>query len=205
MNQWVARAIELLEDLRLLARRDADASIRYLALQRAIHPVQFDRQELILRRILQRVVDQVDERARDRLPVDAQGWNRPIDALLELEALLLDLIAIGIEGATHQLGEIGLAEVILLASRLDAGEIENIVDQGGQPLALLADDAIVPRNLLPRLNASELERLRVQPNQRERRPELVRDIGNEVGLQAGDLDLPADAAVRQHQTTNQYE
>src|SRR5207244_9415428 len=67
MHQRIAGPVELLEDLRLLAPGDADAVINYLELYRSIFPVQLHAQELFVSRILQRVVNQIDESARDRL------------------------------------------------------------------------------------------------------------------------------------------
>ena len=40
-----------------------------------------------------------------------------------------DLVAIRVERVAHQFGDVGLAKLVLLASGLDAGEIEDVVDQ----------------------------------------------------------------------------
>ena len=60
----------------------------------------------------------------------------------------LDLVAIGVERVAHQFDEVGLPELVFLAPRLDAREVEDVVDQRRQPLALLADDAVVLLGLL---------------------------------------------------------
>src|SRR6266404_5248305 len=143
MHQWVTGPIELLEDLRLVTPSDADAAIDYLKLHHATRAIQLNRKELFIGRILQCVVDKVDERARDRFPVNTHGWDARIDARLKRETVFLDLIAIGVQGVAHQLGDISLTHIVLLSSGLYAREIEDVVDQAAQPLALLANDAVV--------------------------------------------------------------
>ena len=46
----------------------------------------------------------------------------------ESKALLLDLVLVGLKGVAHELADIGLAEVVFLAARLDTREVEDIVD-----------------------------------------------------------------------------
>src|SRR5436190_1079099 len=81
--------------------------------------------------------------------------------------MVLDLVAVRVQGVANQFGDVGLAEVVFFASCLDAGEIENVVDQSGEPLALLANDAVVLLVLLLAAEATHLQRLRVQPDQRQ--------------------------------------
>ena len=73
MHQRISGAIELLENFRLLAARDADAVIRHLELYRAVGAVQLHAQKLFVSLVFQRVVDQIDERARNCFPVHAHG------------------------------------------------------------------------------------------------------------------------------------
>jgi hypothetical protein len=48
--------------------------------------------------------------------------------LLERKALLLDLIPIRIERVAYELGDVGFAKVVFLATRLDTREVENVID-----------------------------------------------------------------------------
>ena len=69
-------------------------------------------------RVFQRVVDQVDERPRDRLAVHPHEREVRVDALLEREPLLVDLAPIGVQRVGHQLGEVGRAELIPLPASI---------------------------------------------------------------------------------------
>src|SRR5690242_14421570 len=93
VHQRVANAIELLENLQLLARRDADAMINDLEFYAAIFPVEIDTKILTVLRVLECVVHEIDQRARHGLAVHLDGWHYA-DFLFESEAVLLDLIAI---------------------------------------------------------------------------------------------------------------
>ena len=105
----------------------------------------------------------------------------------------------------HQFAHVGLAEVVFLASGLDTGEVENVVDERGQPFALFADDAVV---LLIFFRAGEpphLQRLGVEADQRKRRAQLVRNVGNEIGLQPGQRHFLGDVAIGQHNSARQHQ
>src|SRR6476659_665314 len=196
MHQRVAGSVKLFEDLRLLTSCNANASIDYFKLQTIIGTIQPDAQELLVCRILQCIVDEIDECARYGLAVDAHSRDAWINALFESETLLLDLIAIGVQRLSDQLSYVGFPEVVFLAARLDAREIEDVVDERRQPLALLANDTIVVIFLLLRRDPAQLKRFGVQPDQRQRRPQLVRDVGYKIRFQMGQRHFFADAAIR---------
>src|SRR5205814_9927989 len=110
-----------------------------------------------------------------------------------------------VQGVANQFGDVGLPEVVFFASCLDAGEIENVVDQSGEPLALLANDAVVLLVLLLAAEATHLQRLRVQPDQRQGGAQLVRDIGEKVGLQPGQRHFPVHVAVSQQDSPGEQD
>ena len=87
------------------------------------------------------------------------------------------------------------ADLVALSPALDAREVEDIVDEPGQPLALARDHRVVlaPGSLVG--NAAELEGLPEHANEGERRLEVVGNVGHEVGLEPGHLRLPLDHAV----------
>src|SRR6516162_5840488 len=119
MDQGVATAVELLEDLFLFGGRDADA----------VGAVQTDADELLVLRILQRVVHKIQKRARDRFAVDADRWNVSRDVFLKRETVLFALEAVGIERGANKLRQIGFLELILLAAGLNARKVEDVVDE----------------------------------------------------------------------------
>src|SRR6516162_4788475 len=129
MDQGVATAVELLEDLFLFGGRDADALVAYFQLHRAVGAVQTDADELLVLRILQRVVHKIQKRARDRFAVDADRWNVSRDVFLKRETVLFALEAVGIERGANKLRQIGFLELILLAAGLNARKVEDVVDE----------------------------------------------------------------------------
>ena len=70
--QRIARPVKLLEDLRLIVSPDANAVILHLELHHAVFTIQLHAQEFFMIRILQRVVNQVHECARDCFTVKLQ-------------------------------------------------------------------------------------------------------------------------------------
>src|SRR6516225_1044825 len=97
VNQRVAHAIELLENLKLLARRNAHPVVDHFQFDRAVVSVELHAQILLNLRVLQRVVYKVQERTGNRLAIQAQGRKVVGDVFLEGEAVLFDLVSVGIE------------------------------------------------------------------------------------------------------------
>ena len=108
--------------------RNADAVVHYFQLHRSVVAIKIHADIFPVLRILQRVVDQVQQRARDGLAVHTQ-WRNFVDLLFESETALFDLVAVGLQRVPHQFSQVGLAEVVFFASGLDAREIQNVVDQ----------------------------------------------------------------------------
>ena len=87
--------------------------------------------------------------------------------------MLLDLVAIGVERVAHQFAHVGFAEIVFLAARFDAGEIQDVVDQRAKALTLFANDAVVLLIFFPRIEPAHFQSFGVKPDQRERRPQLM--------------------------------
>ena len=164
--QRIAHTIKLLENLGLFVRRNADSVIDNLKIHAAIFSIKADAQVLVCVRIFHRVIHQVQERTRNGLAVHLQRRQVVLDLFFKMKSVLLDLKAVGFQRASHQVCYVGFAEGIFLLPCLDTREIENIVDQPGQPFALFADDLVVLMLLGWASNPPQLERLSVEANER---------------------------------------
>ena len=112
------------------------------------------------------------------------------------------MIAIRVERVANQFRDVSLTEFVLLASSLNPREIEDVVDQGGQPLALFTNDAVILLLLFLSRDAPQLERFSIQSNQGQRRAQFVRYVRNEVGLQTGQRHFFADDMFGEHQAAD---
>src|SRR5207245_8093811 len=100
---------------------------------------------------------------------------------------------------------VGGPEAILLASRFDAREVQDVVDELREALALLVDDAVVlPRLVLAR-DPPQLERLREEADEGEGRLQLVADVGHEVALELREMQLAPHVAVRSEEHTSELQ
>src|SRR6266550_1704393 len=120
--QWIAHAIELLENLLLLLRWDANSVIDHFQLHCSVFAIEIHSDIFPILRILEGVVYQVDDRARHGLAIHSHRRNG-VDLLLKGEAVLLDLIAIRFQRIPYQLPHVGVTEVVFFAAGLDAREI----------------------------------------------------------------------------------
>ncbi len=109
-------------------------------------------------------------------------------------------VAVGAEvtgGAADQTGEVPRAEIHLRGRRAlgrrDAGGEQQVLDQPRQVVAAVADDleALVAA-LRGHLVAAAAQQVRVALDGGDRGAQLVRDGGDEVGLEALDLPLAGD-------------
>jgi hypothetical protein len=179
-----ADALEALEQARELVGGDpragvGDAQDRVRAVAAQGDP------DLALERELERVGDEVEHDPLPHLPVHARD-HRAVRAPDHER----DAGAVG-RGAEHarEVGregrEIGRLRQRLGAAALDAGELEQVVDELLQAQRVAEHDA----QPLPLLVVDRLgERIFGRPqDQRQRRAELVADVGEEVGLGAVEL------------------
>src|SRR5262249_15408328 len=178
-----ARPIEPLEDAVALVRRDAGSGVR----DPEQHVVPASRQghveALAIGRVLYRVVHQVEEEEGHRVLIEANRWQIGLDVDIELHALAVEPVAVHVEAARQHLGEIPDLEIVGDLAALDLGEVEDVVDEVRQALALARDDlGVLPRRL-GALGAAGGEQLAEHADERQRRLELVRDVGDEVALE----------------------
>jgi hypothetical protein len=103
---------------------------------------------LRLARVLDRVVDEVDDRLPQRLLVRGHVRQVLLHVHRQREPLLLDLEAVGLDHLAHHARHVRGREAVLLAPGLDAREVEDVVDELGEAVALLVDDAVVLMRLL---------------------------------------------------------
>src|SRR5881398_1850038 len=123
--------------------------------------------------VLQGVVQEVEKRTRDRFAVHDYRWNVAGNVLLEGKSILLDLKAVGLQSRMNQFGEVGFLELVFLASRLNSGEVQDVVNECRQALALLSYDAEVLLIFVLGHKPPELQGLGIQPDQGQGRPQFM--------------------------------
>src|SRR5580692_12224097 len=111
--------------------------------------------------------------------------------------MLLDLVAIGIEGVMDQFAQVRLAEVVLLAARFNPREIQDVVDERTKALTLITNNAVVLLIFFLRIEAPHFQSFGVKPDQREWRPQLMRDVRNKIRFQPGQRHFFAYVAISQ--------
>ena len=114
---------------------------------------------------------------------------------------MLDLKTIGIKSGSNQFGQISLFELVFLAAGFDAREIKDVVDKRGEAFALFANNAKVFFVLFLRGKAAEFQRFRIKANERQRSAKLVRDVGDEVRFQSGELHFARNVAMGKEYST----
>ena len=143
--------------------------------------------------MLDRVVDQVDERLLDGAAVDVefhrngdtlvardggrttgrmnppfrQAWATgmsPFQFRTQLHSPLLGVRLHEADGFLDELPQVGRLELVLLATLLDTAEVEHVLDQRREPPAFLADETDVLLKLVRARHLAALEVLRHQPH-----------------------------------------
>src|ERR1700710_2466897 len=122
---------------------------------------------------------------------------------MEAKAVLPQPYLEGLEGGGDHLADVAALETEGLAPRLDAGEVEDVVDELGQAPALGLDVVAVLARLLGSAEAAEAEELAEHADGGERRAQLVRDVGDEVVLHLRQLHLAQGDAQGGHQAAEQ--
>ena len=173
MYQSVSTPVKLLEDFLLLVLRDANPAILDLQIYAAVRTVQTHADVFPVLGVLQGVVQEVEKRTRDRFAVHDYRWNVAGNVLLEGKSILLDLKAVGLQSRMNQFGEVGFLELVFLASRLNSGEVQDVVNECRQALALLSYDAEVLLIFVLGHKPPELQGLGIQPDQGQGRPQFM--------------------------------
>jgi hypothetical protein len=141
-----------------------------------------------------RVVEQVQDRAPQRLDVDRGMVRQGVDLDRELDARALrprgELRAEVVDPA----GERGLLRAHLdRLPALDAREVEHVVDEPAQSSRFPPDRRVVPRDRVA-ADAPVLQVLRHQQDRGQGRPQLVADVRDERGAHLGERALPPQRA-----------
>ncbi len=183
--------VEFLEDLPLLLRGDPHALVRDRDRELVVreHRVHGDRTTVA--RVLDRVVDQVGQRLADGVGIHRHLGQVGRHPGLDLEAPLSE----GVRERLERVPDQGLDgrghHVVGPPPALDPREVEHVVDEAGEPLALAGDHPVVL--LTPRRvgHPSHLERLAEHPDDRQRRLQIVGHVRDEIGFELGHLGFPA--------------
>ena len=188
--------VELVEDSPLLFLGDPDALVRHHEGHAAVGPRGLDAERLALGRVLDRVVDEVGERLADGIGVERRLGQIRRHVHLDLEAVLGERIGERLHHVAHERLDRRRHALVPPAPALDAREVEHVVDEAGQPLALARDDPVILASGRLVAHAVHLERLPEHADHRQRGLQIVRDVGHEIRLQARHLRLAPHEPVR---------
>ena len=186
-----AHAIELLEDLRVLRLRNSEAAVGHGQGQASADGPRVDGEHALRPRVLDRVVDEVRQRLTDRPGVQREFPQVRRDGHVDLEPLLREGVRERVERVADQRLDRGRRHLVRATTTLDPREVEHVVDQPREPLALARDHAVVLAALPLVGHAPHLERLPEHPDHGERSLQIVRDVGDEVRFEPRHFGLPA--------------
>ena len=135
VGEGVAHLLEALEDLGLIGRTDSHSRVGHADHDLAAAPLgpAGDRARV---GELHGVGDQVDHHLDQAVGIAGDAGQIRADPLLEVEALRLEERRGGGGGAIDDLAHVDGFHVPLELARLDLREVEHVVDELGQPLAL---------------------------------------------------------------------
>ncbi|MDH6472737.1 hypothetical protein M2303_006318 [Micromonospora sp. H404/HB375] len=182
----VLDAVEPLEQARHLLGRDADAGVgdpQHGHPVLGVHP----HPHRPVEGELQRVAEQVEHHLLPHAPIHVHrlGQGRAVD--LEGEAGALDRRPEDAGQVGGHRGQIHRLVAGLHPARLDAGEVEQAVDQLAQAQPVAADDVQLRADPLVGVVQPAAQLVHRPHDQRERGAELVTDVGEEGGLGAVQL------------------
>ena len=176
------RSIKAFENPTPVLGGNTDATIGDLNFDGAIDGRDGHADILVFIRVLYGVVQEVYQRLRDGVAVCEANWEFRRDLAGETESLVVEVKLIRAQRVGRDLTEVRGDEVVCLLVRFDTREVENVVDEVRQTLALPRDDLVVVLPLLRFANSIQRERLSEESNQRQRSLQLVRHVGDEIGL-----------------------
>ena len=134
-GQPLIDAVEAPEDPPLLARRDADAVVLHLKRDAIVLAGHADHDPLVVRRVLHRVVEQVDERCHHGALVGEDRWQIGCDVDLQV-AVGRHTFADRSHGGVHDGRGCDCREHEPLAAALESREGEEVLDQAREPRVL---------------------------------------------------------------------
>ena len=196
VGQGVADLLEALENLRLIAGGNADARVDDADddLGTLEPGAACDRARVCE---LHRVRDQVDHDLDDAVGICGHRWQVALDVLVELQAFLFQQRRGGRRCAVDDVADRHRLHVPFELAGLDLGEVQDVVDELGEALALADDDLEVVVDLAHRLLhlgvtaryqredaifEALLDDLGEAEHGRQRRAQLVADSGQERAL-----------------------
>jgi hypothetical protein len=193
-RQPLIDAIETPEDAALFLDRNADAVVFDVERDRrvAIAP-RADEDPLVVGRVLQRVVEQIDQCGRQRIRIcpHVGQVRRHVDPEI---ASVRQPVANRADGRRDDDGRTRRCEFETVAVALEAGEREEVLDQAAQARVLRRDQLEV----LARLDGIERgvgeQAINEDAHRRERRPQLVRRGRDQIGFDSCHLEVPAQHA-----------
>ena len=199
-----AAAVEPLEDPVVLLGVDARAPVAHAEHDALAGAADVERDPLAAGGVLDRVVDQVQDGEGERAGVEPQHRQVGLDRGLERHVGARDPARRQLDRAVDDLAEVGVGELVDAHAALDLGEVEHVVDQAGEPHALAPDDLGVLVGLLGALGAALGEHLAEHRDDRERRLELVRHVGDELALELVEPALAADREAEEGEAAEDH-
>ena len=186
-------AQELAEDAPVLRLRDARPGVGDRHADEAIRHRHRDLDGRRRRRVLDRVVEEVADGARQRLAV--AGDQALVGRQFEVDdaPIVSHAIARRFDDLAHELRHRDGFHAIHVAARFHAREVEEVLHHLAQPAVLAGERPVVDGTPLVG-NAAFFERLGQVRHGGQRRAELVRDGGDEVRLQPRNRHLAIDRA-----------
>ena len=205
--------VEFVEHPGELARLDPDAAVGDVDRHRpGLAPrVYLDLPHRVA--VLDRVAEQVQHHLRDRVLVGEHRGEALVDEQREPEPVGFGMGAERRDDALQQLARVAGLEPVAAGAVLEPREIEHVLDQPSEPVALAPDDLEVVGGLAPPalargpLGVLELhfEQLGEHPDRGERRAQLVRHVRDERGLGARQVGLAPRAPNEQHRSRQDRE
>ena len=204
-RQAVVHAVEALEDALVLARVDADARVAHAKNRRVLFLGKLQLDPPAGGGEFHRVIQQIDQRLPQRERVDERPafLRHSGDGFGEREAFFLGPWAHEGGGFADERRDVRVVEREGLAPALEAGEIEHVFHQRGEPAAFAADEAVVIRRLR-RVRLAALQPLGQRGDAGHGRAEFVRDAGDKFHLQPRQFRLPAKGAPRHPQRERRH-
>ena len=198
-GQLVAGAVEAVEDPLQVLGVDPDPAV----LDRdhdevALDPAHADADPALVGRVFDRVAEQVEDRAHDRVAVEVHRRQLPHRRELdeEVEAAHLRREAEQVDRLGHGVGDVLLGEHVVVLPRVGAGEVEHVLDQLLEPVRLAHDVLGVFLPLLLLLEPAHGEQLAIHLDRGQGRLQLVGHVRDEVRLHARQLERAAHVAER---------
>ena len=183
MVAGLVAAEEGVEDAVALIGGDAVAGVGDLDLDPAVHRLGADRHAAVGRRVVDRVLDQVEEHALELLGVGARGAERRAEPGADRHRARLRGGPHGVDRLLEQQADADLLHRPLELAALQPGELEQVVDQRAERahVGSHADDVLAPQLAVDHV---VVERVGEQPQRGHRRAQVVRDGGEQRPAQA---------------------